>query len=372
MLRDLDVLPCGLLQTAEDGTILQVNQTFCAWLDKPREVLIGKRFQDLLTVGGKIFHHTHWAPLLRMQGSISEVKLELVHTSSPAGSPAGPVLPVVINAVRREEEGVIVHELAIYVARDRDRYEQELVRARKRLEEAVAELNQLHAAARERAAFAELMIGIVSHDLRNPLSAIQLGTELLACAPLPEEDQRILQRIGRAATRATRLVADLLDLTRVRAGKGISINRAPLRLHEVVAESLDELRLAHPGVVIEHLREGEGECQGDAGRIAQLLGNLVSNAIAYGSPTSPISVATRTGDRSVLSVHNLGRAIPAELQPLLFEPMTRGGERGGERIGSGRSVGLGLFIVREIARAHGGDASVVSSEKDGTVFRVEW
>lgn len=365
MLRDLDVLPCGLLQTAEDGTIRQVNRTFCVWLEKPREGLIGKRFQDLLTVGGKIFHHTHWAPLLRMQGSISEVKLELVH--------AGSVLPVVINAVRREEEGVIVHELAIYVARDRDRYEQELVRARKRLEDAVAELNQLHAAARDRAAFAELMIGIVSHDLRNPLSAIRLGTELLACAPLPEQDQRTLQRIGRAATRATRLVADLLDLTRVRAGKGISINRAPLRLHEVVAEALDELRLAHPGVVIEHLREGEGECLGDAGRIAQLLGNLVSNAIAYGAPTAPISVATRAGDRSVLSVHNLGRAIPAELQPLLFEPMTRGGEGNGEGNGErGRSVGLGLFIVREIARAHGGDASVVSSEKDGTVFRVEW
>ena len=79
MLRDLDVLPCGLLQTAEDGTIRQVNRTFCVWLEKPREGLIGKRFQDLLTVGGKIFHHTHWAPLLRMQGSISEVKLELVH-----------------------------------------------------------------------------------------------------------------------------------------------------------------------------------------------------------------------------------------------------------------------------------------------------
>lgn len=365
MLRDLDVLPCGLLQTLEDGTIRQVNQTFCAWLEKPPEVLIGKRFQDLLTVGGKIFHHTHWAPLLRMQGSISEVKLELVH--------AGSVLPVVINAVRRDEEGVIVHELAIYVARDRDRYEQELVRARKRLEDAVAELNQLHAAARERAAFAELMIGIVSHDLRNPLSAIQLGTELLACSPLAEDDQRTLQRIGRAAKRATRLVADLLDLTRVRAGKGIAITRAPLHLHEVVAESLDELRLAHPGVVIEHLREGEGECLGDAGRIAQLLGNLVSNAIAYGAPTAPISVATRAGDRSVLSVHNLGRAIPAELQPLLFEPMTRGGEGNGEGNGErGRSVGLGLFIVREIARAHGGDASVVSSEKDGTVFRVEW
>lgn len=363
MLRDLDVLPCGLLQTREDGTILHVNQTFCVWIGASREALTGKRFQDLLTMGGRIFHHTHWAPLLRMQGSISEVKLELLHGDS--------VLPVVINAVRREEEGAIVHELAIYVARDRDRYEQELVRARRSLEDMVAELNNLHAAAKERAVFAEQMIGIVSHDLRNPLSAIQMGTELLASSGLNEDDERILQRIGRSTRRATKLIADLLDFTRVRVGKGISVSLAPLRLHDVVAEALEELRLTHPSSTLVHLREGEGDCIGDAGRITQLLGNLVSNAAAYGAPSSPITIATRASHRSaryVLSVHNLGPLIPDDLQALMFEPMTRGHDRPS----SGRSVGLGLFIVREIARAHGGTASVVSTEQNGTVFRVEW
>ncbi len=363
MLRDLDVLPCGLLQTREDGIILHVNQTFCAWIGVSREALVGRRFQDLLTMGGRIFHHTHWAPLLRMQGSISEVKLELLHGDS--------VLPVVINAVRREEGGAIVHELAVYVARDRDRYEQELVRARRSLEDTVAELNALHAAAKERAVFAEQMIGIVSHDLRNPLAAIQMGAELLSSAELGEEDRRVLGRISRSARRANSLIADLLDFTRVRVGKGIAVSLAPLQLHDVVAEALEDLRLAYPEASLVHLREGEGDCIGDAARIAQLLGNLVSNAVAYGAPSSPITIATRASHRSaryVLSVHNHGPVIPDDVQAELFEPMARGDARPS----SGRSVGLGLFIVREIARAHGGSASVVSTAQNGTVVRVEW
>ena len=357
---DLDVLPCGLLQTLEDGTIQRANRTFCNWIDVSAETLIGRRFQDLLTMGGKIFHHTHWAPLLRMQGSISEVKLELVHGEG--------VLPIVVNVVRREHLGAIVLEIAAYVARDRDRYEQELVRARRRLEAAVSELNGLHTAAKDRAVFAEQMMGIVSHDLRNPLNAIQMGTDLLATSMLSDDQRKVLARIGRATDRATHLIADLLDFTRARVGLGLSVALAPLRLHDVVAECLEELRLGYPGRELVHERDGEAVCIGDAARISQLLGNLVSNAIAYGVRDAPITIRSSARAASGLAVHNFGPPIPEDLRTTMFEPMTRGHDPAG----AGRSVGLGLFIVREIARAHGGTAWVVTSEAAGTSFHVEW
>jgi sigma-B regulation protein RsbU (phosphoserine phosphatase) len=170
----LDAAACGLLQTADDGTLLRVNRTFYAWLGYAADELVGRRrFQELLTMGGRIFHQTHWAPLLRMQGSVSEVKLEVLHRD-------GTRIPMVFNAIRHDQDGAMVHEIAAYVAHDRDKYERELVLSRQRLEVLVAEATQLQADAKDRANFAEQMIGIVSHDLRNPLSIIAMGAALLA------------------------------------------------------------------------------------------------------------------------------------------------------------------------------------------------
>ncbi|MEP6864525.1 MAG: HAMP domain-containing sensor histidine kinase, partial [Deltaproteobacteria bacterium] len=302
------------------------------------------------------------APLLRMQGSVTEVKLEVQHRD-------GHVLPMIFNAIRVEREGGAVHEIATYVARDRDRYEQELVRSRRRLEELIVEANEIQVVTKDRALFAEQMIGIVSHDLRNPLNAIQMGTTLLAESGLPEASQRIAARISRATDRATRLIEELLDFTQARLGRGIGVTRAPIDLHQVVADVLDELRLAHPRCRLDHVRTGAGPCSADASRLAQLLGNLVSNAIAYGEPAQPIVVTSAlVAATASISVHNAGNAIDPAIQATMFEPMTRGVTTGS----AARSVGLGLYIVREIARAHGGAATVTSAAETGTTFAVAW
>lgn len=351
--------PCGLLATTNDGRIRLVNRTFCAWTGYSAEELVDKmRFQDLLTMGGKIFHHTHWAPLMTMQGSISEVKFEIRHRD-------GRVLPLVVNAVRHGP----VDDIAAYVARDRDRYEKELVSSRKRLEELVKETQRLHADADTRATYAEQMIGIVSHDLRNPISAIQMGAALLNDGELSDAQRRTVERITRATERATGLLADLLDFTAARLGGGIRVNPVAISLHDVVAESLEELRLANPGREIRQTRTGDGQCRGDAARIAQVVGNLVANAITYGDRLLPIIVMTTTGERCSVAVHNWGEPIPVELQARLFEPMTRAPHGASNPT---RSVGLGLYIVREIARALGGDATVTSNPTDGTTFLVSW
>jgi phosphoserine phosphatase RsbU/P len=350
----LDDAACGLLRTAADGRILFANRTFLGWVGYAEDELVGRRrLQDLLGMGGKIFHQTHWAPLLQMQGSISEVKLDVVHAS-------GTAIPMVLNAVRRVVGDVVRHDVAMFVARDRDTYERELVQSRQRLEELVAE-------AKDRALFSEQMVGIVSHDLRNPLSSIHLGAELLASHELTAPQHKIIERIGRATARANRLILDLLDFTQARLGRGLSVSRVPIDLHSVVAALVEELSPVYPGRGLRHVRQGHGTCTADPDRLAQVIGNLVSNAMVYGQPDQLVTVmsAIRQQDVSV-AVHNHGEPIPAALQPQLFQPMTRGSSVGK----ASRSVGLGLFIVREIAKAHRGVAMVESTREQGTTFTI--
>lgn len=352
----LDRLPCGLVRTDTDGSILWVNETFCRWTDRRREALLGHRLPELLTAGGRIFHQTHLAPLLQMQGSVSEVKLDLVR-------PDGVAIPMVLNAQRHGEGDRRFTEIALFVARDRDKYERELVQARKRLEALLSEGHARQEEARDRAEIAEQMVGIVSHDLRSPLQTIQMGAVLLA-RDATARQQAVVGRIARAGERAQRLIADLLDFTQARLGRGLGIQPRPMDLHEGVAEVVEELALAFPGRELVHEREGDGECVADPDRLAQLVGNLVGNAMAYGSPDAPVTVRSVIGpDEFRLLVHNAGEPIPPHTQAALFRPLVRGTAGG-----AARSVGLGLFIVGEIAKAHGGTVSVASSVQEGTTF----
>ncbi len=355
-----DDAACGLLRTDGQGLILAANATFCGWVGRSKADLLRQRkFQELLAVGSRIFHQTHWAPLLQMQGSVSEVKLELKCAD-------GSALPMVLNAVRREREGRVLHDLALFVARDRDIYERELLASREELRQLVQEATRLQEEAKDRALFAEQMVGIVSHDLRNPLSAIQMGVLALSRGEPTSNQVRILGRVSRSADRANRLIADLLDFTAARIGKGLGVSPRALDLHAAVAESLEELAAAYPERRLEHVCEGAGTVLAEPDRLAQLLGNLVSNAVAYGDPARPVTVTSRVGEGGgALEVHNFGPVIPPEAIATLFQPMVRG-----DATGAARSVGLGLYIVGEIAKAHGGGLAVRSDAQAGTAFEA--
>jgi sigma-B regulation protein RsbU (phosphoserine phosphatase) len=348
-----DQAACALMQTSDDGVFRRVNRRFCEWVGYTKDELVGVlRLEDLLTAGGRLFHHTHWLPLLAMQGSISEVKLDVVHRD-------GSTIPMVINALRRQEAGAVVYEIAAFIARDRDRYERELVVTKKRLETLVEE-------SRDRADFAEQMIGIVSHDLRNPLSTIGMASKLLATTDAVKRE-KMLGTIDRSLARAMRLISDLLDFTAARVGAGLSISLANIDLHATVAEALEALRVSYPARAITHTIVGSGTCLLDPQRIAQQLGNLVANAVTYGDPSTPIAVtSTVTEDRCSISVTNTGAPIPAETMATIFQPMMRGTAKGS----ASRSVGLGLFIVQHIAKAHGGTARV-SSTPEATTFTID-
>jgi signal transduction histidine kinase len=131
---------------------------------------------------------------------------------------------------------------------------------------------------------------------------------------------------------------------------------------------VEEVRLAHPDREVRVVSSGDGTGEWDGDRLAQVITNLVNNALAYSPPGTPVRVETRGVDGSVLlGVHNAGRPIPPELLPHLFEPMTRG--RSGDS--GSRSIGLGLFIVANIVHAHGGTIEVRSEEGEGTTFTVK-
>lgn len=362
-----EAAPCGLLVADARGYLLRVNATLCRWLGYRQDELLGRvRFADLLTMGGRIFHQTHLAPLLRMQGSVAEVKLELRRKE-------GEPLPVMLNMTERGWHGQVLLTAAVFVAEDRNKYERELLLQRKRAEELAAkhakvqeELARRELEAKDRALFAEQMMGIVSHDLRNPLSVIHLSAALLERLPLAPQQQEVVKRVGRAGNRAQRLISDLLDFTQARLGKGLGVRPAHVDLHEVVREAVAELAAAFPEHVIRHVPEGEGRWWADADRLTQAVGNLVANAVAYGAAGEPIVVRScRRMQQFEVSVHNQGSPIPPQLQPRLFDAMVRGSQGA-----ASRSVGLGLYIVREIARAHGGEVQLRSSEREGTCFSI--
>ena len=144
------------------------------------------------------------------------------------------------------------------------------------------------------------MVGIVSHDLRNPLSAILMGAKLLARGETSADRLRVLGHVDSSAQRAQRLIEELLDFTLVRVGRGLAVAAASLDLHALAAKIVEELALAFPDRTIVHRAEGTGHCIADADRVAQLLGNLVGNAMAYGEPGGTVTVtSTLRGKRPV-------------------------------------------------------------------------
>ncbi|VVQ23758.1 Adaptive-response sensory-kinase SasA [Pseudomonas fluorescens] len=371
-----DGAPCGLVVTREDGTILEANLTFSNWLGFNQQGLNGQRFQSLLTMGGRIFHQTHWAPLMQMQGSVAEVKLDLIHRDKH-------IVPMLLNGVRREQDTGAFYELALFCTTDRDKYERELLKARKRAEELLAEkmaaeaallltqekLNEAHEKAQRRALFAEQMVAIVSHDLKNPLTAIKMASEILARTEQRTKETKLLGHISGSADRAHRMIAELLDFALARVGRGIMVSFSMCDLHKIASQSVAELQVAFPQAQIVHVTIGSGSVKLDSDRVQQIIGNLVANSVAYGDLQQPITITSGIeNDTASICVHNAGSVIPESLRSVLFEPMTRGTGKESDV----RSVGLGLFIVREIARAHGGDVSVNSTVKNGTSFTAHF
>jgi signal transduction histidine kinase len=210
---------------------------------------------------------------------------------------------------------------------------------------------------RETAELREQFIAVLGHDLRTPLGAIQNGVELLRLKHPDPQALPLLQRMQRSVGRMSALVDDVVDFTRGRMGGGIALNmRHENALGTVFGQVIDELRELHPDVAIVSRMQPGITLLCDTGRLAQLLSNLLKNALVHGDAGAPVTVAIAANDgRFSIAVSNHGASLSPALIAQLFKPFWRAPSRGAHE-----GLGLGLYIVSQIARSHGGAMDVTS------------
>jgi len=252
------------------------------------------------------------------------------------------------------------------------------------LRASVQELKRAQASERERAARAkhladdlsetirvnELFIGVLAHDLRAPLTAIITAAQLIKKREALSSDGRNAKALGRVLSsgeRMSRMIEQLLDFTRLRVGGGIVIEPRETDLVTLARQVVDELDDSYPDCAVDLQQIGDTKGLWDADRLGQVLSNLVANAFQHGVPAAGIRVVVdgSTPDAVSVKVHNMGAIAPA-LVGQVFDPLT-GGQRRRDR---SRGLGLGLFITRKIAEAHGGDVTVSSNDAEGTTFAL--
>src|SRR6185503_17669806 len=202
----------------------------------------------------------------------------------------------------------------------------------------------------------------------NPIATIAFTTELMLRSPdRSEKDTKDIRRIAASAERMMRMVNDLLDLTRGRLGGGIPIEPKRMDLHALCRQVVEDLAVIHPERTVLIDTEGDGVGLWDPDRLTQLMSNLVGNALSYSPEETPVRVSIREqGADVILEVANCGDGIPPEQLTMIFEPFRRGAIEGGASSG----LGLGLFLARGIAQAHGGSIQVRSGPDAETTFTV--
>jgi sigma-B regulation protein RsbU (phosphoserine phosphatase) len=350
-LADLyDNAPCGYLSLTPRGEIVKINRTLSGWLGRPEEDLLHRSVHEILSFGGKIAFETHLAPLLRLQGFVHELALDLVDSE-------GQKIPVIANAAERRGAGGehLFTRLTVFRAVDRRKFERSLIEARSKAE---AEAQSGHTAAELR----EQFIAVLGHDLRNPLAAVSAGTQMLQRSKrLEGHDLAIVEEMVRSVARANRLIDDVMDFARGKLGEGLALRIDGTRpLTPVLEHVVAEMRAIHPSRSFETRFEIAHPVECDPERIARLASNLLANAVTHGAADRPIGCFARTTDDAFeLSVTNDGPPIADAVREKLFEPFFRGGASESQH-----GLGLGLFIVSQIAKAHGGHMEVRSDESE--------
>ena len=214
-----------------------------------------------------------------------------------------------------------------------------------------------------------LLLGMLGHDMRNPLNAMMMVASELAEEDAGEAVAEAAESLLRSGVSIQRLLNDLVDFNRLSLGMGIPIEVSEIDLEPIVTAEVQQLRAAFPDRRVELQVHGDLRGRWDGARLQQVLRNLVSNATVYGSADEAVQVAVHGDAEGVrLDVMNLGAVIEPATLELLFDPLVRGDEE--DRESNPQGMGLGLYIVREITRAHGGEVTV-RSDAAGTVFTVQ-
>jgi PAS domain S-box-containing protein len=352
--------PCALLSTRPDATIIRANQTFLSWIGQTRESIVGRvRFPALLTVGARMYYETHYAPLLHMQGFVNEIALEMRRAD-------GTVCPVVASARQvRDASGVLIAiRVALFDSTDRRSYERELLSERKRAEEAAKELAD---ADRRKNQF----IAMLAHELRNPLAPIRNAVEILRRTRhenvIVDKTTTMMQRqVGQMV----RLVEDLLDVSRLGQDK-LSVRRVPVDLASIVHHAVEtsEVLLERAGLRFTvDLPSTPIYVAADAGRLAQVIGNILNNAAKFTPRDGSVSlVLERIGEEALIHIRDSGIGIEEAKLPRVFDLFMQADVS----LDRADGLGIGLMLAKSFVERHDGRITVHSEGLDrGTEFVV--
>jgi signal transduction histidine kinase len=388
--------PCGYLSTLPDGTIVKVNQTFLTWTGYRREdLLAARRFQDLLTVAGKIFHETHVAPLLRMQGVVNEIAFDLV-----CNDRRRPPLPILINTVQKKDAAgqPLLNRVMVFNASDRRQYERELLIARQKAEQAAEELQRFNETLEERVrleiaerlkaeealrqaqkmeAVGQLTGGI-AHDFNNHLAVITGYLEMLErrFTRSDESARRAVRKALEGAGRAAKLTHRLLAFSRRQplTPTVLNVSRLVAGMSELLRRTLGE------AVALETvLAGGLWNCFADANQLENAILNLAINARHAMPSGGQMTIETANthldegycrrhaevmpGQYVMVAVSDTGNGIPKDLLDKVFEPFFT-------TKGAGEGTGLGLSMVYGFVKQSGGHVKIYSKVGQGTTVKI--
>lgn len=394
----LDQLPCGIVSFRDDGRVVQINATLLNVLGLSREEVEGRHVEQLLTVAGRIFLQTHLYPLVRLGQPAEELFVLLRHKD-------GRSIGSLINAQRRETSSGAMIDAVVMEVRERSKFEEALLRAKRdaeaandalrkrsmelehanrQLEEQAAELelqqDQLRAQATELERARSLaeeankaksrFLAVMSHELRTPLNAIGGYVQLIEMGiegPTTEGQRASLERITRAQRHLLGLINDVLNLARIEAG------RVDYRLEKVaVRDAFDavmpmvEPQLKTAGLQSSIEAAPDLTVRADREKLQQILINLLTNAVKFTTAGGRVTlVASRRDERTiVISVSDTGIGVASEKLASMFEPFVQVDTGHRRREGSG----LGLAISRDLARGMSGDLSAISESGKGSTF----
>jgi PAS domain S-box-containing protein len=347
----LDTAPCGFLSLSDDGKILVVNATLRELLGYEVGELDGRRVDVILPPGGRVFYQTHFFPLLKFHGRVEEIYLSL-------RSKRGEDVPVLVNADRKDRDGAFVNDCVFLPIRQRSRYEDEILAAKRSAE----------AATRAKDEF----LAVVSHELRTPLNAILGWARLMRGGTLDEASaRRAVEIIERNAGAQAQLIEDILDFSRIVSGR-LRLDVESVDLARVLEAALDVVRPAAEakGIRLDAvLGSRVGPVSGDRDRLQQVMWNLLSNAVKFTPKGGHVHLRLeRVDSYAQIAVSDNGQGIAATFLPYVFETFRQEDATITRRQGG---LGLGMAITRHIVELHGGSIGVVSpGEGHGSTFTV--
>lgn len=242
----------------------------------------------------------------------------------------------------------------------------EVTRFNETIDQAIAELVRRYASKDEM--LNDQFVGALSHEIRNPLSAIALVAETLNKSSLEEPQRNNVARIHKNIESINRIVDDLAILVRSRMRVGLPLSKESSDLGAITEETLEQIKLSNPNAIFKIEKIGDLTGTWDKLRLQQMIFNLASNAVTHSSDKQARIVVRAADTDVVLTISNRGKAIPEDEQQRIFEPFVHQG--GSASAGPSSGLGLGLFVVREIVQAHQGSIAVVSNEIEGTTFTV--